>query len=60
MSVGETDRESRKNLLQGTLDLVILKALALEPMHGVGVYRRVEQITKRTLCVHSKKKPFSR
>jgi transcriptional regulator len=33
-------------LLQGTLDLLILKALSLEPLHGLGVSRRVEQITK--------------
>ncbi len=33
-------------LLQGTLDLLILKALVLEPMHGLGISRRVEQITK--------------
>jgi transcriptional regulator len=33
------------NLLQGTLDLLILKALALEKMHGLGVSRRIGQIT---------------
>lgn len=39
------------NLLQGTLDLMILKALALEPMHGLGISRRIEQITKGTFQV---------
>ena len=39
------------NLLQGTLDLMILKALALEEMHGLGVSRRIEQITKGTFQV---------
>ena len=34
------------NLLQGTLDLLILKALSLQPMHGLGVSRRIEQITR--------------
>ena len=34
------------NLLQGTLDLLILKALALGELHGLGVSRRVEQITR--------------
>jgi PadR family transcriptional regulator len=34
------------SLLQGTLDLLILKALSLEKMHGLGIARRVEQITK--------------
>jgi PadR family transcriptional regulator, regulatory protein PadR len=39
------------NLLQGTLDLMILKALALEEMHGLGISRRIEQITKGTFRV---------
>jgi PadR family transcriptional regulator, regulatory protein PadR len=39
------------NLLQGTLDLVILKALALEEMHGLAVSRRIEQMTKGTFQV---------
>ncbi|MES2124855.1 MAG: PadR family transcriptional regulator [Gemmatimonadota bacterium] len=34
------------NLLQGTLDLLILKALTLEEMHGLGIARRIEQITR--------------
>lgn len=38
-------------LLQGTLDLLILKALSLEPMHGLGVARRVEQLTRGTFLV---------
>lgn len=38
-------------LLQGTLDLLILKALALQPMHGVGVADRIEQITRGTYTV---------
>lgn len=33
-------------LLQGTLDLLILKALALQELHGLGVARRIEQITR--------------
>lgn len=37
--------ENKTDLLRGTLDLLILKVLALEPMHGVGVSRRLEQIT---------------
>lgn len=39
------------NLLQGTLDLLILKALALGELHGLGVARRVEQITRGTFQV---------
>ena len=37
---------SQTNLLQGTLDLLILKTLALDEMHGLGISRRIEQITK--------------
>lgn len=37
---------SQTNLLQGTLDLLILKTLALEELHGLGISRRIEQITK--------------
>jgi transcriptional regulator len=32
--------------LRGTLDLLILKALSLEPLHGVGISRRISQITR--------------
>jgi len=41
---GRMGRE-RTDLLRGTLDLLILKALVLEPLHGVGVSRRITQIT---------------
>jgi PadR family transcriptional regulator, regulatory protein PadR len=33
-------------LLQGTLDLLILKTLALEPMHGWGIAQRIQQVSK--------------
>lgn len=36
----------KTDLLQGTLDLLVLKAVALGPLHGLGVSRRIEQITK--------------
>jgi transcriptional regulator len=39
------------DLLQGTLDLLALKALALGPLHGLGVSSRIEQITKGTFQV---------
>ena len=35
----------RANLLQGTLDLLILKALSAGDLHGLGVSRRIEQMT---------------
>ena len=38
-------------LLQGTLDLLILKSLSLQPLHGLGVARRVEQITRGAFVV---------
>ena len=37
---------SRKEILRGTLDMLILKTLSLAPMHGLGISRRIEQITK--------------
>ena len=42
---------SRTTLLQGTLDLLILKALSTGELHGLGVSRRVEQMTKGTFVV---------
>ncbi len=36
----------RNGLLQGTLDLLILKAVALGPRHGLGIARRITQITQ--------------
>jgi PadR family transcriptional regulator, regulatory protein PadR len=42
---------NQTNLLQGTLDLLILKALALEDMHGLGISRRIEQVTRGTFVV---------
>ena len=38
-------------LLQGTLDLLILKTLALEPMHGWGISQRIQQVSKDVLQV---------
>ncbi|MFL6216345.1 MAG: PadR family transcriptional regulator [Blastocatellia bacterium] len=43
--------DHRKDLLQGTLDLLVLKALALGPLHGLGVSQRIEQITRGTFQV---------
>src|ERR1700704_5325462 len=39
------------NLLQGTLDLLILKALALTELHGLGISHRIAQITNGTFQV---------
>ena len=43
--------ERRATLLQGTLDLLILKALSTGELHGLGVSRRVEQLTGGTFVV---------
>ncbi len=37
---------SKTDLLLGTLDLLVLKVLALGPLHGLGVARRIEQVTR--------------
>ena len=42
----------RTDLLRGTLDLLILQALTLEPHHGLGVARRVEQLTQGAFQVN--------
>jgi PadR family transcriptional regulator, regulatory protein PadR len=42
---------TQTNLLQGTLDLLILKALGSVELHGLGISRRIEQITKGTFLV---------
>ena len=39
------------DLLQGTLDLLVLKALALQPLHGMGISRRIAQMTRGTFDV---------
>jgi transcriptional regulator len=39
------------SLLQGTLDLLILKALGTGELHGLGISRRIEQITRGTFLV---------
>jgi transcriptional regulator len=39
------------DLLQGTLDLLILQTLALEPMHGWGVAQRIQQVSKDVLQI---------
>jgi PadR family transcriptional regulator, regulatory protein PadR len=41
----------KEDLLQGTLDLLILRTLALEPQHGWGIARRIQQISRDVLSV---------
>ncbi len=44
--------ESRSELLKGTLDMLVLKTLALEPMHGWGVSERIRQISQDVFQVN--------
>ena len=53
ISTGDALSPEQTNLLQGTLDMVILKALRLGEMHGLGISRRIEQISQGTFVVKS-------
>ena len=44
--------QANADVLQGTLDLLILKALSVEPMHGWGVAQRIQQISRDVLQVN--------
>ena len=43
--------DSRLDLLQGTLDMLLLKVLQLEPLHGYAIARRVQQLSEDALRV---------
>src|SRR5579872_3040950 len=49
--MGENMSSKQTNLLQGTLDLLILKALGTGELHGLGISRRIDQITQGTFVV---------
>jgi len=49
--MGASDRQS--GLVPGTLDMLILKTLALEPMHGYGIGARIEQISEGVFQVNA-------
>jgi PadR family transcriptional regulator PadR len=44
--------EAKSELLHGTLDLVVLRVLALGPMHGYGIAQRIQQISRDVLRVN--------
>ncbi len=44
--------ETNTDVIQGTLDMLILKTLSLQPMHGFGIARRVEQISRGVFKVN--------
>jgi transcriptional regulator len=47
---GHLDRDAA-SILQGTLDMLVLQALQLAPMHGWGITERIEQWSEEVLCV---------
>jgi PadR family transcriptional regulator PadR len=50
MSKGKGDANTKSEILQGTLDLMILKTLqAMGPLHGFGIARRLEQVSEEVL-----------
>jgi len=49
--VGREKQEKGIDLLQGTLDLMILKAVSLGPLHGYGVLLRIQQISGEELVI---------
>lgn len=40
------------DVIQGTLDMLVLKTLSLQPMHGFGIARRIEQISRDTFRIN--------
>jgi PadR family transcriptional regulator PadR len=44
--------EQSTDVIQGTLDMLILKSLSLQPMHGFGITQRIEQISKGVFRVN--------
>ncbi len=44
--------EMNTDIIQGTLDMLILKTLSLEPMHGFGIARRIEQVSRGVFKVN--------
>src|SRR6266536_5037122 len=44
---------TQSSLVQGTLDMIILRTLALEPMHGYGIGNRIEQISRGVFQVNA-------
>jgi PadR family transcriptional regulator, regulatory protein PadR len=52
VSFGAPMNGPNTDVIQGTLDMLILKTLSLEPMHGFGIARRIEQISKGVFKVN--------
>ncbi len=48
----ETLPPSNTDVIQGTLDMLILKTLSLQPLHGYGIARRIEQVSREVFRVN--------
>ena len=48
-----TQRHEKTDLLRGTLDLLILRTLELQPLHGVAIAERLRQVTHGTFVVQA-------
>jgi transcriptional regulator len=49
---GKPGEPKSRDMIQGTLEMLILKTLALEPMHGYGVAQRIEQVSQGVFRVN--------
>ena len=47
-----SQEQPNTDVIQGTLDMLILKSLSLEPMHGFGIARRIEQVSRGVFKVN--------
>ena len=52
LKMGNRMNESNTDVIQGTLDMLILKTLSLGPLHGFGIARRVEQVSRGVFKVN--------
>ena len=51
MTKAKAEAKAKAELLQGTLDMLILKALSLGPLHGYGIIQRIQQVSDGMLTV---------
>lgn len=51
MAAERSEKSERSDLLQGTLDMLILKIVALGPVHGYGISQRIRQVSREVLQV---------
>ena len=50
--MSDTTGTTNTDVIQGTLDMLILKTLSLQPLHGFGIARRIEQISRGVFKVN--------